>query len=353
MKCPTCRTRLIYLKKRGILVLHCPLCQGLWFEKDMLVRFLDTPDKRLVQPEIVREPETIINGYVENGFCPHCAKLMCTREAGYYNASFIQCRQCEGTFVRPLALSALGYLRQQEVWSEVKRMIKYSEEQEADAVARANWWKAVIGLIENDNPRKNFPYATVAIMAANALMFIFSLLAPVTARDLRFVPLTLWNDPAVGVLTLFTSMFLHGGFWHIFGNMYMLWIFGVNVEDILGIPVYAVLYICFGLVGGVCEGLFTSVPDMPILGASGAVAGIMGGYLFLYPKSRITFSMLAFWFIPIKFRLSAWFYLGIYFFGTQMISMLRDVPGIAWWAHISAFIAGFFTLMCLKKLDMV
>lgn len=145
-------------------------------------------------------------------------------------------------------------------------------------------------------------------------------------------------------------MFLHGGFWHILGNMWFLYIFGDNVEDHVGHSRYLAFYLLCGLVSGVTHLLFNLTSQVPTIGASGAVAGVMGAYFILYPRSRVlTFIPLLF--IPYFFEIPAAFFLGLWFF-FQFLSAAASGPGgggIAWWAHVGGFIFG---IVFLKLLDL-
>jgi hypothetical protein len=141
-------------------------------------------------------------------------------------------------------------------------------------------------------------------------------------------------------------MFLHGGFWHILGNMWFLYIFGDNVEDRLGPFRYFVFYLLCGLVSGLSQLIFNFHSNVPTIGASGAIAGVMGAYLILHPHSKIL-TLIPIIFIPWFIEIPAFFFLGFWFF-LQFINAAGShghVSGIAWWAHIGGFVFG---MACLK-----
>ena len=146
-------------------------------------------------------------------------------------------------------------------------------------------------------------------------------------------------------LTLFTCMFLHGGWMHLLGNMLYLWIFGNNIEDRLGLLLFLVFYLGTGIVGSLTHTLFDS-GVVPLVGASGAISGVMGAYILLFPRSRITGIIPIGWY-PLTVNLPAWIFLGFYFlvqnlyaeFFTAMHSAAGS-DGVARWAHIGGFVSG-------------
>ena len=152
-------------------------------------------------------------------------------------------------------------------------------------------------------------------------------------------------------LTLVTGIFLHGGWFHLGSNMLFLWIFGDNVEDRLGHGRYLLFYLLCGVLASLAH--FCVYPDSPLptVGASGAVACVMGAYLLLFPKARIRTLVVVIIFIQI-FHLPAWFLIGIWII-TQMLSAVTElataqIAGVAWFAHIGGFVAGILLLLALK-----
>lgn len=149
--------------------------------------------------------------------------------------------------------------------------------------------------------------------------------------------------------TVFTSMFLHGGWFHLIGNMLFLWIFGNNVEDALGHFRYLVLYLASGVAAALVQGLADPGSHVPMIGASGAIAGALGAYALLYPRANVH----VFVWIVIFFRivnLPAWSLLGLWFL-MQLLSGLgqsRGSPGVAFWAHVGGFAAGMVLLAVLR-----
>jgi membrane associated rhomboid family serine protease len=189
-------------------------------------------------------------------------------------------------------------------------------------------------------PSRTLPVVTVALILLNALVFLFELSLG-SAVDLLL--LTYGLVPAdFSLPTLFTSMFLHGGFTHVGGNMLFLWIFGDNVEDRMGHGRFLAFYLLCGAAAALAQTLMQPASLVPMVGASGAVAGVMGAYFVLYPHSRIV-TLVFFYFIEVP----AILFLGLWFFmqfvsGVGSIAATSDVAagGIAFWAHVAGFAAG-------------
>lgn len=208
---------------------------------------------------------------------------------------------------------------------------------------------------------KTFPVVNVLIIAANALAFLWQLsLGPQLREALLIygiVPVR-YSDPSLSVqftffeqvLPFFSSMFLHGGFMHILGNMWFLYIFGDNIEDRLGHIRYLLFYLLCGVAAGLIH-LYTNwESNLPTIGASGAISGIMGAYLLLYPHSRIMTLIPIFFFIQFV-EIPAFVFLG-YWLLIQLFSASltpKNVGGIAFWAHIGGFVAG---LVLIKLFDL-
>ena len=193
-------------------------------------------------------------------------------------------------------------------------------------------------------PSRTTPYVTISLVVINSLVFIYEFLLGPWVREFTYefglVPAYFsWRS-------VITSMFLHGGFLHVAGNMLYLWIFGDNVEDRMGHGRFIVFYLLCGIAAALAQAY--TVPDstVPMVGASGAIAGVMGAYFILYPHSRIVtlVTLLFFWQIM---EIPAIFFLGIWFLmqflsGVGSLTAATSGPagGIAFWAHIAGFLAG-------------
>ena len=154
------------------------------------------------------------------------------------------------------------------------------------------------------------------------------------------------------IFSFLSFMFLHGGLFHLLGNMWSLYIFGDNVEDRLGHLRYLVFYLLSGIASGVVHIILNWGSPVPTIGASGAIAGVMGAYFILYPSSRIL-TLIPFFFIPYFIEIPAFFFLGIWFL-MQFISATLSPPGIggiAWWAHVGGFVLGIFFCKLFLKFE--
>jgi membrane associated rhomboid family serine protease len=194
---------------------------------------------------------------------------------------------------------------------------------------------------------RSFPKANYAIIAINVLVFLFqsSLNEHVFYQFIRWFGLT----PAqfslsmpLQWITIFTSMFMHGGWFHLISNMWTLYIFGDNVEDRMGSMRYVIFYLLAGTAAAITHVVSSHGVNVPTVGASGAVAGVLGAYFLLFPQARVT-TFIPVFFLPWLVDIPAFFYLGVWFF-SQVANGLMVGPevmsGIAWWAHIGGFLIG-------------
>jgi membrane associated rhomboid family serine protease len=203
--------------------------------------------------------------------------------------------------------------------------------------------------LRDDRPRTRFPAATLLLIAANAIVFLYQIfgLTPEGQRLLVLeagaIPYEIVNHvdirprnllPLPG--SIWTSMFLHGGWGHLIGNMWFLWVFGDNVEEAMGSIRYLVFYFLVGTVGALAQCYAMPDSTAPMIGASGAIAGVLGGYLMLYPRARIATLVLIPFLWPV-IPIPAWLYLSGWFLAQFM---LPGNSGVAWMAHVGGFIAG-------------
>jgi len=198
------------------------------------------------------------------------------------------------------------------------------------------------------NVRRRVPLATICLIAINVLVFLYQVLLPSEALDAfileaGLVPAATANQPTLAtVADVLTSMFMHGGWSHILGNMLYLWIFGDNIEDALGRVGYLVFYLLAGAAAALLQVLSQPGSSVPMIGASGAIAGVLGAYMVFYPRTRVrTLLTLGYW---IRFvQLPALVVLG-YWFLLQLLNGVTAIGsvggGVAWWAHIGGFLFG-------------
>ncbi|TAH34602.1 MAG: rhomboid family intramembrane serine protease [Planctomycetota bacterium] len=216
--------------------------------------------------------------------------------------------------------------------------------------------------LHDDNPRHGTPLITLALIAVNLLVFVYELtLPPGALEDLfhsfGFIParfsgeVQLVTDGHVvgGVwLTPITSMFLHAGWMHVVGNMWMLWLFGDNVEDRFGHLRFLIFYLACGLGATALHHLTATASEIPTVGASGAISGVMGAYFLLFPRARITTLVFLFFLVDLV-QIPAVVFLGLWILiqvvsGSMTLGSAGDVGGVAFWAHVGGFGAGILLL---------
>lgn len=213
--------------------------------------------------------------------------------------------------------------------------------------------------LKDSNPSRSFPLINLALILANVAVFVYQITLPVHAFKVFLlanatvparIPAFLAGHVGfeVAFLPLLTSMFLHSGLAHIAGNMLFLWIFGDNVEDFFGHLWYLLFYVVCGIGAGLLHVLFNLHSTLPALGASGAISGVMGAYLLLYPRQRILTLVFIFLVpIPAVVILGFWFLM-------QFLSGVSTVGahvsgGVAWWAHIGGFLLGMFLTALARR----
>ncbi len=211
-------------------------------------------------------------------------------------------------------------------------------------------------VIADNNPVRHIrrPYTNYALIAASVLIF---LLNP-PYQHYAFTPESLhlvggpkaqlsWDTLA---LQSVSYIFLHGSLLHLAGNMLALWVFGNNIEDSMGHARYPLFFVLCGIAGALCEGVMSATPEVPVIGASGAVSGVMGAYLLLHPRARVL--VLVAFRVPVLVPASAFVGLSI---GLDLISALLPDPDsevlIAWWAHIGGFAAGAMLVLVMRHRD--
>jgi membrane associated rhomboid family serine protease len=195
---------------------------------------------------------------------------------------------------------------------------------------------------------RRFPFINLMLILINVLAFLYEIqMDPSALKEFIFewglIPARLLSDPSTAWVTIFTSMFLHGGWFHIINNMWVLFIFGDNVEARMGGIRYLIFYLLSGVAAVILQTYVLPSSAVPMIGASGAVAGVLGAYLILFPHSRIA-SLVPILFIFTIIEIPAVIFL-LFWFGAQLYSGLFAIQGssgsgIAWWAHIGGFLFG-------------
>ncbi len=210
------------------------------------------------------------------------------------------------------------------------------------------------------NPTRTTPFFTVLLIAANVLAFVYQVsLPPAVAERMVFamgvVPAFWTGEVAAepGILSFVTCMFLHGSLLHLLGNMLFLWIFGNNVEDALGHVKYLGFYLLTGICASVTHVVFNPSSMLPVIGASGAISGVLGAYILYYPRARVIgiVPLLPPFFMP-RFEVPAFFFLGFYFvlqILNGVLASANEAGGVAWWAHIGGFVVGLFLAAMMSR----
>ena len=216
--------------------------------------------------------------------------------------------------------------------------------------------------LRDDNPTEIKPIVTVVFIVMCVLVFLYEISLPGPNSEAFIymygaipgvlfghvqLPPELLSLPTYG--TLFSSMFLHGGWMHLLGNMLYLWIFGNNIEDVMGHAKFVVFYLACGVVAALSHGLIDSESTVPMIGASGAISGVLGAYLLLYPHARILvlipYGFIGTFYVPAGVVLGLWFLMQVLSGG---MSIGHQGGGVAFFAHIGGFIAGMVLIGLFK-----
>lgn len=218
--------------------------------------------------------------------------------------------------------------------------------------------------LRSNVPRVNRPYAVILIIVVNVLAFLYAksldgramfqlyhIWGVVPARFFEPEWATWAGYPDTIGWPLITYMFLHGGWFHIILNMWMLWIFGDNIEDVTGHVGFVLFYVLCGLAAVMAHMVFEQASPTPVVGASGAVAGVMGAYIVLYPHGRV-YTLVPIVFIPLMLRIPASIFLGVWFLSqisSGVYSSLSHQGSVAWWAHVGGFVAGILLIFVYRR----
>jgi membrane associated rhomboid family serine protease len=213
--------------------------------------------------------------------------------------------------------------------------------------------------LRDENPTRSVAVVTIVLIALNAAAFLYELSLPTQRSlnaffaDFALIPAAITQTPGVEAYrSVLTSMFLHGGWLHLIFNMLFLWIFGNNIEDSVGHFKFVIFYLLCGIAAAAAQ--VATQPDslVPMIGASGAVSGVLGAYLLLFPRARVL-TLIPIWIFIRLVYLPAWLLL-IVWFALQLLSGAATVGrqtggGVAFWAHIGGFVAGMILIPVFKK----
>lgn len=347
MLCPRCQYTLVEAKVQiggagSVGVDACARCHGAFYEHQEAVRGLD-PDVEM-------------------------KKLVAAGSAKMRSRSALPCPHGHGNLVT-YRCEAPGELRQsvdvdvcvtcKGLWldRDEARVLQVIADQSGDVRHGLGWYllQVVSGLpLEVYHPVKRRPVVVWLLIVTCVLAFGWELVLAAQDRlalliqQFGLVP----HEVVRGrqLWSIVTHMFLHGGFGHIFGNMAYLYIFGDNIEDRIGRKKFLLLYLACGLAAGAAQVLAGVHSSAPCVGASGAIAGIMGAYLVLFPRVRIFFMVAV-----IRFKVSIWLYLGVWILMNLFMGSVAVLDGasagggVAWWAHIGGFAAGALWALVMRR----
>ncbi len=220
--------------------------------------------------------------------------------------------------------------------------------------------------IRDRNPSGTFPFVTIGIISVNVLIFLYELSLGsdlvVFLNQYGVVPIKVTHyfqsSGLTSIETFFpflSSTFLHGGFIHLIGNMWFLWIFGDNIEDKLGHVKYLLFYILCGAIASSAHVFFNSQSEIPCVGASGAIAAILGAYMVTFPRARVITVVPIFFFIqvielPAVVVIGFWILIQFFSGAVSLTTSASDGGGIAWWAHVGGFVSGIILFYIIRIL---
>ena len=364
MKCPFCSTKLVEVKSKTALVDICPKCKGIWFDSGELVDFVKSlTESEEISPKTPRlfkeqTAQTLDTINEKCKICPKCNQKL--KKFNYFydsNVFLDKCPQCQGMWadggeVKEVArylkkdprITAIaeGLIRRNQTLDDLTELCEALMKPVGPATLLLP--KIIIPILD-DTPRQRTPLITISMIIVCTLIFIGQIFVITNPSSFfqRFglIPASFLN------IGLISSMFLHGGFLHLFGNMFFLWLFGDNVEDRFSHLGFFMFYLCCGVAASVMHSILNWDSLIPAIGASGAISGIMGAYFVFYPTARIKL-----FFINRIVHMPAFLYLGVWFLFQLMFGLILKSAGtskIAWFAHIGGFVFGGLVAYYRKK----
>jgi membrane associated rhomboid family serine protease/Zn-finger nucleic acid-binding protein len=356
----------------GVALDLCQRCHGLWLDAGELRKLEDTS----IETVPLAGVRSAVAGQEVGALCPKCgAALTPSRVLDAGDLVIDECGRCRGVFLDAGELKHIRILKArrmresaakdaellQKIQSEQESKREWLERErergrapleiESSWASRTNLLVFLLGLpSEEDNTLKHVPYAvywTMLVLIGVWLWQVFA--APVEVwHSLATVP----NEILAGerLYTLVTAMFVHGGWLHVLGNLYFLWLFGDNVEDRMGSLWFVAWYLWWGLTSGMVSVLLSDPESraLPHLGASGAIAGAMGAYLVLFPRARIVTRLFGFLFWGAVIKLPAWSYLA-FWIAWQLFAVTMRLGAVDWWAHIAGFGSGVAVALLYRR----
>lgn len=343
--CPKCGVGMPTLQLEGVQVELCPRCGGMWFDAGELHRAAGLRFDDGVSAQALA-------GARRTDFrCPACAALLSERELGARSRLMVdQCPRCAGLFLDRDEFSRVKeFFRSAGAPSQPTPRPSDVPAEPEPAIDEDNGLLELFQCLTNlpvelDSPQTLFPPVVVGLLAANAVVLVLAYVFGF--EDWLYTLALVPADVVVGrhLYTLLTHMFMHGGVIHLLGNMYFLYIMGDNVEGRFGHVRFLGFYLLCGLVAGLAQIAGDPASTLPAVGASGAIAGVMGAYMVLFPRNRLLmrgwlrgwmgWSMRTYrWEVPAVAFLAFWIIL-------QLIYGAIGAPGVGWWAHVGGFACG-------------
>ena len=318
----------------------CPQCRGMWFDAGELPRAtgLVFTDRAWAQ--------SLASATRTSFPCPACSAPLYERQLEKGSGIMVdQCLACKGLYLdRDEFTRIKRYLQRIGVplrarKAEAQEALARSREIPKDSPALAVFQFLTALPLEVDVPQTLFPPAVMGLLVVNVVAFVLAAVNGLEAAidSLGLVP----ADVLAGerLHTFLTSMFMHGGPIHLLGNMYFLYVTGDNVEGRFGWYRFLVFYLLCGLVAGLAHVAAKSTSVLPCVGASGAISGVIGAYVVLFPRNRFLLRWFYFFWHHVKFELPACAYFG-FWIALQVLYASLDLPNVAWWAHIAGFVFG-------------
>ena len=306
----------------GMTLDTCPVCFGVWLDAGEIDALGDAE----IDPAFLK---TLV-GQSANRMCPRGHGFMMEHLLpGLLRTPIDRCPRCKGLWLD-------GYERHALARSSTR---EGQEDQAVQLARRGLIWAAQLLThlpIEVENPARGTPWAVYSLCALLVGMYILSVEGVLFAREWAMVAGQVVREP-IHAYTLFTHAFFHADWFHLLGNLYFLYVFGDNVEHLFGRRRFLLLFVGGALVGGVLQLLLSRATAAPVIGASGAIAGVTAAYLWIFPRARLLQTIP---FIYIQVKIPAWVYLGVWIGFQAVMAFFSDAIQFAWFSHLGGFLHG-------------
>jgi len=368
LNCPACGSWLDAQNEQGIRVDVCPKCSGIWFDRDEIRQYVEqmSEDPNTKSAELRTKAIKVVRHSQitqEHRVCPHDGSELTTFNYAYNSNVFLdRCERCMGIWVDAEELPKLAtYIRGNPVLDRLGEGLATHTEKVSDLceakknyragrsnshLAAAVHMHTVRGLpipLKDDVPTKRFPVLTLALIVSLFLTFLLMVSDVVPVNHFLLVP----SSVAAGddIYTLFTYIFAHAGFFHVLSNLFFLYLFGDNVEYRIGRTWSFPIFLLCGVAAGIAEVIANPNSTVPIVGASGAISGIVGAYCGFYPfaklKVLVGYRIMT---VPAGIYIGLWFVIQFFY----AISTSSLDTGVAFIAHVAGFVMGFLISLVMR-----